>query len=179
MRYLALALVFAGCAGQDVAQMNEGDPVGGGGVGGGPSDEFNTPTVCTSNVHWTRGDRGSASMHPGGECVSCHDADRGPALAFGGTVYPTAHEPDDCNGIAGGAQVIVTDSKGYMMTATVNGAGNFYMRATSMFVPPFTAKVVSNGKERQMTTPQDNGDCNSCHTETGTNMAPGRIILPN
>jgi predicted CXXCH cytochrome family protein len=29
-----------------------------------------------------------------------------------------------------------------------------------------------------MTTPQTNGDCNSCHTEQGTNGASGRIVWP-
>jgi len=29
-----------------------------------------------------------------------------------------------------------------------------------------------------MLTPLMTGDCNSCHTETGTNNAPGRIMLP-
>jgi predicted CXXCH cytochrome family protein len=29
-----------------------------------------------------------------------------------------------------------------------------------------------------MTTPQTNGDCNSCHTPDGASNAPGRIIAP-
>jgi predicted CXXCH cytochrome family protein len=29
-----------------------------------------------------------------------------------------------------------------------------------------------------MTTAVPSGDCNSCHTQTGTNNAPGRIALP-
>jgi predicted CXXCH cytochrome family protein len=29
-----------------------------------------------------------------------------------------------------------------------------------------------------MMTPQETGDCNSCHTEQGRNGAPGRILLP-
>jgi hypothetical protein len=43
---------------------------------------------------------------------------------------------------------------------------------------PFTAKVTFQGREIVMTTPQTDGDCNSCHTETGANGAPGRIKLP-
>ena len=40
---------------------------------GGTDPGFDTPTVCTSGTMWTRGDRGSASMHPGGACITCHD----------------------------------------------------------------------------------------------------------
>lgn len=29
-----------------------------------------------------------------------------------------------------------------------------------------------------MITAQTNGDCNSCHTESGTLAAPGRIMAP-
>jgi hypothetical protein len=43
---------------------------------------------------------------------------------------------------------------------------------------PFRAKVVADGRERVMLMPQTNGDCNACHTESGKNGAPGRIVLP-
>jgi len=33
-------------------------------------------------------------------------------------------------------------------------------------------------REIAMTTPQTDGDCNGCHTELGSNDAPGRIMLP-
>jgi len=43
---------------------------------------------------------------------------------------------------------------------------------------PYTTKVVSKNKIRAMLTAQTVGDCNSCHTEQGTNSAPGRIMAP-
>jgi mono/diheme cytochrome c family protein len=43
---------------------------------------------------------------------------------------------------------------------------------------PFTAKVTYKGRERAMAAVQTSGDCSSCHTQTGTNGAPGRITLP-
>lgn len=137
---------------------------------------FNTPTVCTSATQWTRGDRGSFSMHPGVACIACHDANRGPSFSIGGTVYPSAHEPDDCNGIKGPAQVVITDAMGKVTTLAVNAAGTFYSAADIAL--PFRAKVVAGGKERVMVTPQKDGDCNSCHTEKGSNAAPGRIVSP-
>ena len=148
--------------------------------GGGTGDDagFDTPTTCTSGTTWTRGDRGSASMHPGGTCITCHESQRdAPTFVVAGTVYPSAHEPDDCNGISGtGTTVVITDAKGKATSLQVNAVGNFYSAVS--ITPPFSAKVVKNGQERAMGAMQTNGDCNSCHTETGTSAAPGRIVSP-
>lgn len=139
--------------------------------------DFNTETVCTSQTTWTRGDRGSSSMHPGVACINCHDSNqRGPAFAVAGTVFPTAHEPDNCNGAQGGVQVVITDATGKVTTLTVNAVGNFYSAADIQ--PPFHAKVVSGERERAMVAEQTSGDCNGCHTEQGTKSAPGRIVAP-
>ena len=54
--------------------------------------------VCTSGTTWAGGDHGSAVMHPGEACIACHTTDHGPKFAAAGTVFPTSHEPDDCNG---------------------------------------------------------------------------------
>ena len=59
---------------------------------------------------------------------------------------------------------------------TPNAVGNFSYRGT--VAKPYTAKVTYMGKERIMVTAQTSGDCNSCHTQTGVNSAPGRIITP-
>lgn len=160
--------------------VTAGMPDGTCAVAGG--EDTNTPTVCTSNARWTRGNRGSQNMRPGQACLNCHarsGEDDAPMDGFAGTVYPTAHEPDDCNGVNGttaGVQVIITDAAGKTFTLKPNGVGNFY-RSTS-FKPPYTAKVIANGKTRAMKTPQRDGDCNTCHTEQGTKDAPGRIFMP-
>lgn len=146
------------------------------GAGADTGTDFNTPSVCTSATNWTRGDRGSSSMHPGVACIACHDANRGPGFSIGGTVYPSAHEPDDCNGVKGGVQVVITDAAGKVTTLAVNAAGNFYSAANIQ--TPFKAKVVSGGKERAMVAAQTDGDCNTCHTEKGLKSAPGRIVAP-
>lgn len=146
---------------------------GGAGAGG---TIFNTPSVCTSKKTWNGGNDGSSSMRPGGACITCHTMRGGPAYRVAGTVYPTAHEPNDCNGVAGGLTVVVTDANGTVVNVTVNGAGNFYSRA--QIVPPFHVKVTNGTKERVMVGSLTAGDCNSCHTETGVNSAPGRIVAP-
>jgi hypothetical protein len=63
-----------------------------------------------------------------------------------------------------------------VITLYPNGVGNFYTSIT--ITPPFHAKVIQNGKERAMGVSQTNESCNSCHTQSGANGAPGRITLP-
>ena len=119
-------------------------------------------------------------MQPGVACISCHASSGGeaPQFTIAGTLYPTGHEPNQCNGANGtnGAQVVVTDAKGNTISLTPNSAGNFYYSGT--VATPFRAKVTYMGRERDMAGAQTSGDCNACHTQNGTMSAPGRIILP-
>jgi hypothetical protein len=149
---------------------------GGGGDGGSGSGSplANGPSVCTSGAHWSSGT--GLAMRPGEACIACHSSSGAAHYAIAGTVYATAHEPNDCDGVNGGAQVIITDATGKDIPITVNGAGNFYYGAA--IATPYKARVVANGKTRAMATPQTNGDCNACHTETGASGAPGRVAIP-
>jgi hypothetical protein len=159
-------------------------PAGAGGTAGnnpGTPDAGGTGVVCTSNTFWTNGDRGSASMHPGNACITCHASNsKAPNLTIAGTVYPTSHEPNDCNGAKGTGNsitVVVTDATGKQLSPiVVNSVGNFY--STTAVAAPFHVKVVSNGKENAMMEAPPNGDCGSCHTQQGANNAPGRIVVP-
>jgi hypothetical protein len=127
--------------------------------------------VCTSNRMYNGGT--GPSMRPGAACPTCH------RFAVAGTVYPTLHEPTNCNGINGSSMamtVVITDANGAVHTIPVNGVGNFYLRGS--IARPFRAKIISGGRERAMVLPQTNGACNSCHTALGANNAPGRIMAP-
>jgi mono/diheme cytochrome c family protein len=139
-----------------------------------------SPATCTSGAYWkANGDNASALMHPGGACITCHAQNEGPRFVIAGTVYPSAHEPIDCNGVDGSNQAVtveITDANGAVTTLSVNRAGNFY--SSMQIAMPFHAKVRSNGRERQMGAAQMTGNCNSCHTELGANGAPGRIMAP-
>jgi hypothetical protein len=150
---------------------------------------FAVPPRCTSGTTWRGGTEGSGQMQPGMACIDCHsrrggdDDDEAPRFLFAGTVYPSAHEPNQCNGTAAqGATVVVTDGNGGQVMARVNAAGNFY--AGGSLRPPFRAKVVFMGRERIMLGAVPTGDCNRCHTQNGTTIvagavpAPGRILLP-
>lgn len=145
---------------------------------------YNTPTVCTSGQTWTLGTTKSANMEPGLACRSCHvvfGQASGKDFDISGTVYPTAHEPDLCNGVSGGMNVVITDAKGTDHVLPVNSVGNFYNDDALGFLKiptPYTAKVVAGNNVRAMISSQTNGDCNSCHTEAGTQLAPGRIMAP-
>ncbi len=164
-------------------------------------EDFDTKTVCTSGVVWkgdddddddededddlvdpalADGDDGSERMNPGRACIDCHTRERkAPRFSVAGTLYPTAHEPDDCFGVDGvskRARVILTGSDGRDVELAVNEAGNFYSKGAVAM--PYRARIVVDGRERAMAAAQTNGDCNTCHSEKGSQGAPGRILLP-
>jgi hypothetical protein len=151
------------------------------------TNPYDTPLKCTSGSTWTRGDHGSSSMHPGGTCISCHAmGGNGPQYAVAGTVFPSAHEPDDCNGTstssAGGLSVLITEANGTTHTLAVNSVGNFYYEGS--ITTPYHAQVQAGSVVRVMTHTQTSGDCNGCHTVNGSSntpgaaSAPGRIMAP-
>jgi hypothetical protein len=131
-------------------------------------------SVCTSDVFYD-GTTHTEKMEPGNKCISCHSDQEGPAFEIAGTVYPTLHEPVDCNG-SDEASVVIIDAAGFVHTLQTNAAGNFFMEDS--FPRPYRALVVRHGNLKEMQTPQTNGDCNSCHTEWGSQGAPGRINIP-
>ncbi|MBS1122670.1 MAG: uncharacterized protein H6Q90_4898 [Deltaproteobacteria bacterium] len=153
------------------AGMPKGD------CGGGEPGPFDVPATCTTGHTWTGGNHESPLMHPGAACITCHKASgEGPRYTVAGTVYATGHEPTDCNGATGSIFVEITDAANLKTQLPVNSVGNFFSRAAFKF--PIRAKVIANGKERVMVGPQASGDCNTCHSQTGNTMAPGRIALP-
>ena len=175
-----------GGSGTDAGGGTDAGSSGSGGSDGGvpdagpppPPDPLDAAPTCTSNSTWTLGTHKSPDMEPGHACITCHTQQGGPRFSVAGTVYPTGHEPDDCNGSpAGGAVVTVTDAHGVTASFTASGvSGNF--RGTTALTFPITAKVTFNGKTRAMAAAVSTGDCNSCHTQTGSSAAPGRITLP-
>lgn len=158
---LGLALILAAC-GTDAV----------------PSDPaIDVAPQCTSDSRW-KGDQPSPLMYPGSACNACHEAEIGtPRFHIAGTVYPTGHEPDNCNG-ALGAIVEITDVEGTMFSLETNAAGNFMLLITERLVFPIRARVLADGGARVMRGSVTTGDCNICHTQHGASSAPGRIVLP-
>jgi hypothetical protein len=159
------------------AWVSAGYPQGNcGGSAGGGGAAYDTPVQCTSGLTWGGGE-GSSLMNPGMACIACHSRGSGPRYTIAGTVYPTAHEPDLCEG-ASGITVVITDANGNTFsTHASNSSGNFSLGGAIAL--PYRAQVVNaSGATRAMATPQTSGDCNSCHTVSGANGAPGRIMAP-
>ncbi len=129
---------------------------------------YATPLVCTSKKYWNG--TYDSTMHPGRACNDCH------GWTIAGTVYPTAHEPNDCDGVDGKTTVVITDAHGKTASLAVNSAGNFLY--SSSLTPPYSVKVVSGTKTRVMSTKAPSGNCNHCHTVTGSYGAPGRVMEP-
>lgn len=171
------------------AWVTAGTPQGscGGGADAGVN-HLNDPPTCTSGTYW---DQQSANsyMAPGDACIACHSQGEGPSYSVAGTVYATGHEKQYCNAQAlpndppiTTAIVEITGADMTVIALTVDSVGNFYRRTskTPALVKPYTVKVTYNGKERVMVTPQNDGDCNKCHTQNGAGnpKAPGRVTLP-
>ncbi len=131
--------------------------------------------TCESGVRWTGGNEESPNMHPGGNCIDCHSKGEGPSFQIAGTVYDSLLQADECYG-SQGAQVVITDAKGKVVTMNLTESGNFFTEGG--LTMPYTAKVLRDGKESKMLSPQSNGDCNTCHTATGKDGAPGRVKAP-
>ena len=161
MRFICLVLLV-GC-------VSEGDDEGGAAT--------TQDSTCVSGVRWTGGDSESPLMHPGGDCIGCHASGEGPRFIVAGTVYSQLVEKTDCFGVSG-VTVTLTDANNVVVTTTSNDAGNFYFRATTALTMPVHATLSYEGRTRQMVAAQGAGLCASCHTETGANGAPGRIMAP-
>lgn len=145
-------------------------------------DPYAASPVCTSGGYWTAIDSGSPWMNPGLSCIKCHrqSPNFSPQFSVAGTVFATAHEPDKCFGVplATGARVVITDANGQELSPIpVVSGGNFGAILSGLSLP-YRAKVVVGERERAMLTPQTNGDCNACHTQTGAQGARGRVIVP-
>lgn len=180
---MVFVFVVGGCGASatetGAAQPSMAGSGGASGAGGAAApDPFAVAPTCTSGAMWTRAEHGSPEMNPGRACIACHTTDHGPAFTIAGTVFPTAHEPDLCDGADGseGIQVTILGANGQVVTLTPNGVGNF--DSETQVALPYQAKVSYMGRERAMGVMQTSGDCNGCHTQGGANSAPGRILLP-
>lgn len=146
-------------------------------------DPYATATVCSGKQLEPDQEEGD-EMNPGRPCNACHEqenAEEGgdaPIFAIAGTVFPNAHERDDCDAkVDGGTVVEIVDANGTFVSLDVNDAGNFFYEEHDL-VPPYTARVVNGARVRAMAAPLKEGSCNECHSVDGDEDAPGRILAP-
>ena len=104
----------------------------------------------------------------GQACLTCHDGNQAdaPLWTVAGTIY------DSANGTAPlpGATIILTDSVGTEIKLVSASNGNFFTSQTVVF--PVRATASRCPDSQAMASPQQVGDCNSCHG------AASRIHLP-
>jgi hypothetical protein len=147
-------------------------------AGAGCGDSAGAPAVCSTKSAATMSGE-SPLMNPGGDCIGCHARGEGPRFQIAGTVMGDYKDDENCNGLEG-ITVQITGADGQVLALTTNAAGNFFNGHGDPAVAlPFKAKLIgAGGKERAMLTAQSDGNCATCHTTTGANSAPGRIIAP-
>jgi hypothetical protein len=159
--------------------LSAGSPTGT--CGPAPDTTFAGDPVCASGQFYQAD--GGTGRSPGLPCPSCQPADAGLSAPLGGTVFATGKVPDGCLPPASvdmtKVSVLIEDANGTGYTLSVDADGNFGSSASQVIAFPFTAKITYMGKTRSMLWRQSTGDCNSCHTASGANLAPGRIALPN
>jgi hypothetical protein len=139
---------------------------------------------CRSGLQWVGGDRPSAEMRPGSDCVGCHEETGALPLIIGGTVASVGGlsgepglEPNDCFGVEG-VEVTVVDADGRARSTLTNRAGNFYFERTETdFALPYAASVrwkSFQGEELQtpMATVPSYGGCARCHVPASVETLP-------
>jgi len=136
--------------------------------------------TCSAQQWWKyQGETESSSMHPGQDCVGCHQRERGPSLSFGGTVYPSLDEASDCRGVSGVKVELLDVDDVTFATTTTNTAGNFYFRSRDKAFKPYRVRLTYQGREREMQLIQSqSGDCNTCHDSSGNKGTLGRVVAP-
>jgi len=147
------------------------------------------PTTCASNDYWTGGsEQPDEDMNPGVACLQCHlDYGGNRAFPFSGTVFSSFHEKSMCNSPPPpGARIEILDEAGQItLTMLPSASGNFHSTLAPGVPLPYRARLVANGRVREMQTLQMSGDCNACHSEQGGRQlptdeheAPGRVVWP-
>lgn len=145
-----------------------------------PGDDSTPSEECVSGLAWIGGNEESPLMNPGRDCLGCHQelGVEQEEVVLAGTVFAGVNEPDDCFGMPG-VTVQITDSTNTVFETVSNEAGNFILSsADGVITPPYSAKLLFEGRERKMGVMQSSLSCNSCHTQSGFEGAPGRILAP-
>ncbi len=132
------------------------------------SEEVTPTAECVSGKKWIGGDVGHPEMHPGQNCVGCHQDNDGPPLQLGGTVYASTAQEHDCYGVEG-AIVVITDGNLETFALETNAAGNFFLEGDpAALATPLS--VVLHGwdefgvpQQFPMATVPETGDCGHCH----------------
>ena len=114
------------------------------------------------------------TMRPGEDCLACHNGNQAREWSVAGTVYSDPNAPQGDG--EEGAQVIVTDANGRVLTITTNSVGNFY--TAEALAAPLHVQVQRGSFKMVMRNATTSGGCNSCHMQPPQAGAPGRLFVP-
>lgn len=144
---------------------------------------FAAGASCSTQQWWQHADDEEAaiSMHPGRACIDCHSSSgdsNAPRFTWAGTVMNDLRDEDDCRGVPGVQVDILDANDDVIRSATTSLGGNFGI-VFAGGLEAFRVRLTYEGRTREMLGHQSStGDCMSCHTATGANGAPGRIVVP-
>jgi len=120
--------------------------------------------------------------YQGKDCMTCHSSGEY-AFNSGGTVFTRLNGADeDINAVAVNHTLRLVLESGLSLTYTKGmGYGNAHWRGDVGAIDSFTAQVLDpNGAVVNSSNPNSHHvgmlACNTCHSATGANGAPGRII---
>ncbi len=124
---------------------------------------------------------GIGGLHyQGKDCSSCHSAGNEYIFNIGGTIFRKKDAGDEsvADAAEGYTVELITRSCKSIVARKGSGSGNFFMRyeLSEDFIP---FVLDPNGKRVNRASAvhaPDRTACNSCHTQTGKNGAPGRIV---
>lgn len=140
------------------------------------------PTTCASGVFYNQlTEPPGELMNPGMSCPTCHAANALAYVAFqyAGTVMVAPHEKNACKPPAsfdGGTVEVLFLDGGLFWKWDVNASGSF--KTLDAGPSPYVARLSKNGQSKSSQTPHTSGDCNTCHSEQGSNGASGRLTFP-
>jgi len=114
------------------------------------------------------------SHNQGADCKSCHST-----FGAAGTIYTSlGASTASSSTVAANNSAKLTFADGSVLSMNVaKGSGNIY--TTSTIAQTFTVSIINeNGSvvKSSSTHALSSTKCNTCHTSTGVNGAPGRII---
>ena len=144
-------------------------------------DDAGFPTTCASNAFYDPFNEPPGElMNPGLPCPTCHFDNQLFYVVFpyAGTVMAGPHEKDRCKSPPPpGATVEILELDGGLFWSWLaNSSGSF--RTMDAGPSPYVARLINDGGTKVSTTTHTSGNCNSCHTEQGTNGATGRLTWP-
>lgn len=128
-------------------------------------------------------DEGNDIVHnQGRDCLACHSSGEH-SFTSGVTIYKSLNGADyDSDDVYDSYSVKLLLENGQILTYTKgNGLGNKIYSGDQGAIDNFTAQVVdSSGKVVNSSNTNSHSvgrlACNSCHTQSGLNNAPGRVV---